>query len=92
MSNKVIINISPNAIFQELEGEAVLLNLEKERYYGLDDIGLRFWQLINTTNSSEDVVAQTLAEFEVDEATLRDDFAVFLSELEQAGLVTLTDP
>lgn len=82
-----IVKLSPNALFQDLDGEAVLLNLDSERYFGLDDIGVRFWQLLETTGSLDEVVAQALLEFDVDEATLRRDLTVFLSELQQAGLV-----
>jgi hypothetical protein len=35
---------SPEVLVQELEGEAVLLNLASERYFGLDDVGTRIWQ------------------------------------------------
>lgn len=35
------VEISPEVLFQELQGEAVLLNLTSERYYGLDDVGMR---------------------------------------------------
>ena len=40
------VEISPEALFQELDGETVLLNLQSERYYGLDDVGTRMWQLL----------------------------------------------
>ena len=37
--------ISPGVLFQEIGGEAVLLDLASERYFGLDDVGTRIRQL-----------------------------------------------
>ncbi len=81
--------VSPaeHVLSQELEGETVLLNLETERYFGLDRIGTRFWQLLTEHGSPETIVTQMLEEFEVDEATLRADVDRLLESLESAGLV-----
>ena len=83
-----MIQFSPDVLFQDLEGEAVLLHITTERYYGLDQVGVRFWHLLQTHGAIEPVVQQALTEFEVDEATLRQDLDVFLSEFEAAGLIT----
>ena len=32
-------------LFQELQGEAVLLNLKSGVYFGLDPVGTRIWEL-----------------------------------------------
>ena len=76
-----------NVLFQELEGEMVLLNLETERYYGLDDVGTRFWQLLTEHGDIEHVLTQMIAEFDVDEATIRADVEKLVSELSTAGLL-----
>jgi len=34
-----------------LDQESVLLNLETERYFGLDETGTRMWQLLTTSPS-----------------------------------------
>ena len=38
---------APDVLIQELAGEAVLLNLKTEQYFGLDDMGLRMWRLLS---------------------------------------------
>ncbi|MBN1400973.1 MAG: PqqD family peptide modification chaperone, partial [Anaerolineae bacterium] len=38
--------ISPGTLFRELDGEAVLLNLESGHYYGLDEVGTRILSLL----------------------------------------------
>lgn len=86
---KSLVTISSDVLFQELEGEAVLLNLANEHYYGLDDIGTRIWQLLQEEHNVESVVAQMLAEYDVSEALLRQDIANLIEELTQAELVTV---
>lgn len=86
---KSLVTISSDVLFQELEGEAVLLNLANEHYYGLDDIGTRIWQLLQEEHNVESVVAQMLAEYDASEALLRQDIANLIEELTQAELVTV---
>lgn len=81
------LTMSPNVLFQELDDEAILLNLASEHYYGLDDVGMRMWQLLDEHGSVATVMARLLAEYDVDEATLRYDLAQFINQLNEAGLV-----
>ncbi len=36
-----------HVLVRALDRESVLLNLETERYFGLDEVGTRMWQLLN---------------------------------------------
>ena len=82
------IALAPDVLFQELEGETVLLNLRDESYYGLDDVGTRVWQLLGEHGDIERIVLTMLGEYDVEEATLRRDVAQLISALLDAGLVT----
>ena len=86
------VEISPEALFQELEGETVLLNLQSERYYGLDDVGTRMWQLLAENGNVAAAFAQLLKEYDVDAARLEADLAVLIGRLAEAGLLTITAP
>jgi Coenzyme PQQ synthesis protein D (PqqD) len=85
------VRIAPAIVFQEVEGEVVLLDLEADRYYSLDEVGTRCWQLLVEHGDWESVVAAMLAEFDVEEATLRSDLAAFRERLQGAGLVAPAD-
>jgi hypothetical protein len=91
MESSAALQAAPGVVFQEVEGEMVLLDLEGERYYVLDDIGTRCWQLLNEHGDVEKIVASMLAEFDVDEATLRSDIDALLGRLSEARLVTRSD-
>ena len=40
--------LSPDVLFQEVSGEMVLLDLNSEQYFGLDEIGARIWSLLES--------------------------------------------
>ena len=84
--------ISPDVLFRELVGEAVLLDLKTQRYYGLDEVGTRIWQLLQEQGRTDAVLAALCAEYDVDEARLRRDLSVFIGELADAGLIVLSAP
>lgn len=83
------ITLSPDVISQEVSGETVLLDLESENYFGLDEVGTRIWQLIRETGDLQAVYDGLLAEYEVDEQLLSRDLSRLLDELTGNGLVTL---
>ena len=81
----------PSVVFQEVEGEMVLLDLDRETYFALDPVGTRCWQLLAEHCEVEAVVATMLAEYDVDEETLRRDVGDLLVQLESAELVVRAD-
>ena len=36
---------SPQILFQKLGNEAVILHLQSEEYFGLDEVGTRIWEV-----------------------------------------------
>jgi hypothetical protein len=84
---KDVITISPDVIFRELDGEAVILNLETGTYFGLDEVGTRMWQLIADQVAIEKVVEVLLDEYEVEEGRLRQDVIDLIRQLMGKGLV-----
>lgn len=69
----------------------VLLHLKTERYYGLDETGTRMWQLLEEHGETAPVVQQLLAEYEIDEATIRRDLAMLIERFAESGLLTVQD-
>ncbi|MCB1730392.1 MAG: PqqD family protein [Halieaceae bacterium] len=83
------ITLSPDVISQEVSGETVLLDLESENYFGLDEVGTRIWQLIKETNDLETIFNTLLAEYDVSEERLLGDLDALLGEIAGLGLVKL---
>jgi len=78
-------------MLRELDGEAVVLNLDNGRYYGLDEIGTRLYALLTAADTAEAALAAALAEYEVDEATLRADVSSLVERLTDEGLIEYDD-
>jgi coenzyme PQQ synthesis protein D (PqqD) len=83
------ITLSPDVISQEVSGETVLLDLNSENYFGLDEVGTRIWQLIEQTGKLQAVYDTMLAEYEVSEEQLLEDLEQLVTEVEKIGLVKL---
>jgi coenzyme PQQ synthesis protein D (PqqD) len=83
------IRVSDHVLFQEIDGECVLLNMSSEQYFGLDDVGTRFWQLLVEEGDPAKVLTQMGSVYDIDEASLRADLAKLLEQLSSEGLVTL---
>ena len=62
LADDVRIRIPDGVVFREVKGEAVLLELETGRYYGLDEVGTRIWQLLVSTRSLRSTLASLIAE------------------------------
>ncbi|MCB9103885.1 MAG: PqqD family protein [Anaerolineales bacterium] len=80
----------PDVLIRELDGEAVLLNLASESYFGLDEVGARMWQVLTTSESIEAAYDQLLAEYDVEPERLRQDVLDLVDQLAAHGLVDLS--
>lgn len=78
-------------LFQEVSGEAVLLDLASESYFGLDPVGTRIWALLNEDKSMGQVLDALLEEYEVDPGTLEADLEELLDKMLEAGLIQASD-
>ena len=56
MSDRV--RVADDVLISNLQEESVILNLDSERYYGLDDVGTRFLSVLNTSDSIEAVTTK----------------------------------
>lgn len=79
-----------HVVMRELEGEAVLLDLETETYFGLDEVGTRIWSELAAGASVDGACAALQREFEVEPGVLREDIEKLASELLGRGLLELT--
>jgi len=79
--------VPPHVLIRHLDGESVLLNLETERYFGLDATGTRMWELVTSQSSTQLAYEKLLEEFEVESEALRKHLTELLSGLVENGLL-----
>ena len=82
------VKLQPSALIRDLDGETVLLNLQTELYFSLDEVGARLLALARSLPSLDATVDAALQEFDTDADTLGQDLRALLDELEDAGLIT----
>lgn len=83
------VKVSKEVLFQEIEGESVLLNLTNEQYFGLDEVGTRIWHLLTEDGEIDKTLRCLLKEYDVEEEKLRNDLSVLINELNAQGLITM---
>lgn len=70
-----------------LDQESVLLNLETEQYFGLDETGTRMWQVVTTSPNIDAAYEALLAEYDVHPEMLRENLTELLGHLVEHGLL-----
>ena len=70
-----------------LDQESVLLNLETEQYFGLDETGTRMWQLVTTSANIDTAYQELLSEYDVQPEMLRENLTELLGHLVEHGLL-----
>ncbi|MBD6615045.1 lasso peptide biosynthesis PqqD family chaperone [Komarekiella sp. 'clone 1'] len=78
-----------NQIFSELQGEAVILDINSGVYYGLNQVGVSIWNLIQAPKTVKEIRDALLAEYEVDSQACETDILVLLEDLATKGLIEI---
>jgi hypothetical protein len=84
------VTVPEGVLISHLQEESVILNLESERYFGLDDIGTRFLTVLTTSESIEAAHQKLAAEYDVDPQVLRQDLLALVENLVDQGLLIRT--
>jgi len=82
------VQISDDAVYEVLDGEAVVLHLITGNYYRLNEVGTRAWELIEEHRDLGRVRDAMLDEFDVTPEVLDADLATLVGELTAMGLLT----
>ena len=82
---------SPDVLLQDLEGEAVLLNLRNGQYYGMDENSYSMYKTLTTSSSVQAAYEALSREYEVEPAQLKTDLEQFLAHLLENGLIIYAD-
>ena len=83
------VQCSGEVLVQEVGGESVLLDLASERYFGLDPVGTRVWQLLADAPALAQVHATLCGEFDAPPERIQADLLALVQELAVAGLVEI---
>jgi hypothetical protein len=85
------LRLSPDVVFRDLEGEAVILDLARGRYFGLNAVGTRIWLLLERGTPLDAIVTVLTDEYEADRTQIEQDVASLVAELSSRGLIVESD-
>jgi hypothetical protein len=81
--------VAEGVLFRELDGEAVILSLDAETYFGLDEVGTRIWSVLGESPTIQAAFETLCLEYDVDKDQLRRDLEEFLGELVACKLMEI---
>jgi len=82
-------SIPSSVLYRQVDGQMVLLNLESEQYYGLDQVGAHILTRI-TEEPLDAAIALLESDYRVDPTVLRHDIDNLVEDLMSAGLLERT--
>lgn len=92
LSDATRLSIPDHVLSREAGDETVLLNLDSEEYFGLEDVGSRLWALLEQGTTFLDARVELLSAYDVDEDVLDADLRALIATLADKGLVAIDDP
>ncbi|MFO1433612.1 MAG: lasso peptide biosynthesis PqqD family chaperone [Candidatus Competibacteraceae bacterium] len=78
-------------IATELDNTIVMMSVEQGKYYGLDSVGSRIWNLLEQPHRIMEVCAVIQDEFAVERETCEQDVLDFVSHLVAVHLLKVID-
>jgi Coenzyme PQQ synthesis protein D (PqqD) len=85
-----IISRSPSVLTAEVDGEIVMMSIERGRYFGLDDIGSDIWKRLDAPCSFAGLIDRLVVDYDADRATIAADVRVLLGHMAEQDVVRLT--
>lgn len=73
----------------DLNGEKVMMNLDKGKYFALNPVGSRIWDIINKEINVNEIVNILLNEYVIDRETCEKSVVNYLEILKDAELIAV---
>ena len=81
--------VPADVIMRQLGDEAVILDLARGMYFGLDPVGTRIWQLIEAGQTLQQVRDSLLDEYDASREQIERDLMDLLLSLRERGLIQI---
>lgn len=85
------LTLAADVIATAIPGETVILDPTGDKYFSLDGVGPRVWELLQASTTMEDVVVRLIDEYDVDPDVCERDVRQLLDDLVGRGLVVVSD-
>ena len=81
IADVTVISRSPSVLAAEVEGEIVMMSIERGHYFGLDDIGSDIWKRLELPCSFSALIDGLAADYDADRATIAADVRELLDRM-----------
>ena len=78
-----------DVVVTDLDDEAVLLDMQAKRYFGLNETGLVVWRTVTGGGTAGDAAAALAGQFDVTDAEALESVVELCEDLVGAGLLTV---
>ena len=92
LSKKTRLAVPACVLSRRAGNETVLLNLDSEEYFGLEQVGARLWELVEQGVTFGEVLTNLQGEYEITPTVLEADLRSILADLAASGLVLFDGP
>lgn len=71
----------------ELDGELFIIDVETGKYYGLNTVANRIWEILETEKTVDEVVGTLLEEYDIDKTTCQQQVETLINDLKEKTLI-----
>lgn len=89
-ANTIVVQ-SKEPVAVDMDDTVVMMSLAQGKYYGLDRVGSRVWELLARPLSVAEICATLVAEFDVDPDVCDRDVREFLAQLAAERLIRIVN-
>jgi hypothetical protein len=87
ISPDTMLQRKPDTLFNQIDGEVVMLSIENSEYYGMDKVGSFIWELLAIPISFQELLYKLMDEYDVSEKQCSNDTLTFLYKLLDKKLI-----
>ena len=89
ITSHTVLSRRTNIISSNLDTELVMMNVDRGMYYGLEEIGVQIWNMMEKPIRVADLVAQLNTRYQVESEQCEADTLEFLEELFAEDLIVI---
>ena len=78
-------------IFSDMDDETVMMSMEKGEYYGVNPVGRRIWELLETPMTADGICKAIHEEYNVSPGQCHKDVLAFLTRMSEKDIIKVMD-
>lgn len=78
-----------NIDIADLDGEKVMMDMEKGKYLMLNEVATRIWDIVEEVKSIDEIINILLEEYEIEKKTCEEQVVTFIQQLVDSNLLSI---